>query len=172
MEEIIHFCSNPLFEIMGAITTILMFISFVYGIACWFFCITPIAFRFGIGLQKREVAIFGNDKAFGELKECLTDARIFKEKNIIHIRDNNIDKAKDKTFFLVDWSSLDNNIGMIFNVRKNHQTPVIIYAKPGSIPQDIMSDIANRTNTIVVNFKGRLLNDILTALVTTNYNKN
>ena len=34
-----------------------------------------------------------------------------------------------------------------------------------------MNDIANRPNTVVVNFRGRLLNDILTSLITTSYDK-
>jgi hypothetical protein len=48
----------------------------------------------------------------------------------------------------------------------------VIYAKPASIPPDKMDNIANRSNTVVVNFRGRLLNDILTSLITTSYDRN
>lgn len=47
----------------------------------------------------------------------------------------------------------------------------MIYAKPASIPHEKMSDIANRANTVVVNFRGRLLNDVLTSLITTSYDR-
>jgi hypothetical protein len=172
MQYIISCCNHPLFAIIGAATTILIFFGIIYRTACWIFCITPIAFRFGIALQKREVAIFGDDAAFGNLRECLVDSKIFKNKSIIHIRSNNIDKAKDKSIFLIDWSSAEKDIEEIFVARKNHQTPVVIYAKPSTIPQDKMTDIAKRANTVVVNFRGRLLNDILTSLVTTSYDRN
>ncbi len=66
---------------------------------------------------------------FYNLRDCLVDSKIFKNKNIIHIPSNNIDKAKDKTIFLVDWSSAENHIEKNFATRKNHQTPVAIYAK-------------------------------------------
>lgn len=171
MQQIANWCNHPLFAVVGAATTILIFGGFVYRIACWTFCVTPIAFRFGIALQKREVAIFGDDAAFGNLRDCLVDSKIFKNKTIVHVRTNNIDKAKDKTIFLVDWSSISSDIEEIFAARKNHQTPVVIYAKPASIPQDKMTDIANRANTVVVNFRGRLLNDILTSLITTSYDR-
>ena len=172
IQQIATWCNHPLFAFIGAATILVTFLGFVYRIVCWAFCITPIAFRFGIALQKREVALFGDDTAFGSLKDCLLDSKIFKDKNIIHIRSNNIDKAKDKTIFLIDWSSAGNDIEKIFAARKNHQTPVVIYAKPSTIPQDKMTDIANRSNTVVVNFRGRLLNDILTSLVTTSYDRN
>jgi len=106
------------------------------------------------------------------LKNSLIDSNIFKKKNIIHINSNNIDKAKDETIFLVDWETFGDKIEQIFSARKNHQTAIVIYAKPASIPQDKMSDIANRENTVVVNFRGRLLNDILTSLITTSYDRN
>ena len=172
MQYIISWCNHPLFAIFGAVTTIFIFFGFIYGIVCWVFCITPIAFRFGIALQKREVVIFGDSDAFNNLRDCLVDSKIFKNKSIIHVPSNNIDKAKDKTIFLIDWSTAGKDIEEIFAARKNHQTPVVIYAKPSTIPQDKMTDIANRANTVVVNFRGRLLNDILTSLVTTSYDRN
>lgn len=80
--------------------------------------------------------------------------------------------TKDETIFLVDWETFGDKIEQIFSARKNHQTAIVIYAKPASIPQEKMSDIANRANTVVVNFRGRLLNDILTSLITTSYDRN
>jgi len=169
MHQIIHFCNHPFFAVIGALTTLLVFLGFAYRIACWAFCIVPIALRFGIGLQKREVAIFGDDKAFADLKSCLIDSKIFKDKNIHQIRD--LGKAKGKTIFLVDWSSFGSDIEKVFDARKSDQVAVIIFANPGSIPQPAMTDIANRANTVVVNFKGRLLNDLLTSLITTSYDR-
>lgn len=168
-QQIVILCNHPLFTIIGAATTVLIFCGFVYRIACWIFCVTPIAFRFGIALQKRKVAIFGDAVAFNILKNCLIDSKIFKSKNIIHVPLDNIDKAKNKTIFLVDWSSFGENIENIFAARKNDQVPIVIFAKPASITQDKMIEIENRTNTVVVNYRGRLMNDILTSLVTTSY---
>ena len=170
--QIANFYNHPLFIIVGGITVTIAFIAFIYRLTCWTFGITPIVFRLGIALWKRKVAIFGSVEVFESIKSSLLDSKIFKEKNIVHIKSDNIDKAKDETIFLVDWETSGDKIEQIFSSRKNHQTAVVIYAKPASIPQDKMSDIANRANTVVVNFRGRLLNDILTSLITTSYDRN
>jgi len=171
METIINFFNHPFFIVIGGLTTILLVIGVFYKTFCWFWGITPVIFRLGIALWKREIAIFSSLEHFNSLKSCLTDSWIFKEKTIIHIEDKNIEKAKNKTVFLVDWESFWEKIEDIFNTRRDHQTPIIIYAKPQSIPHCKMDDIANRPNTIVVNFRGRLMNDILNSLITTTYDK-
>lgn len=170
--QITNFYNHPLFIIVGGLTVTLGVLGFLYKVVCWTFGITPVVFRLGIALWKRRVAIFGSVESFGSIKDSLLDSKIFKEQNILHIDLNNIDKAKDETIFLVDWETSGDKIEQIFSTRKNHQTAVVIYAKPASIPQDKMSDIANRANTVVVNFRGRLLNDVLTSLITTSYDRN
>lgn len=171
-DQITNFYNHPLFIIVGGLAVTLGVLGFLYKVICWIFGITPIVFRLGIALWKRRVAIFGSVEIFESLKSSLTDSKIFKEKNIIHIKLDNIDKAKDETIFLVDWETFGNKIEQVFSARQNHQTAIVIYAKPASIPQEKMNDIANRANTVVVNFRGRLLNDVLTSLITTSYDRN
>src|SRR5690606_20184958 len=111
----------------------------------------------------------GTADAFSSLSTSLKDSGIIKSKNMCHISLDNIDKSKAFTIFLVDWETSSGSIDQILASRSNHHTAVIIYAKPATIPADKMNDIANRSNTIVVNFKGRLSNDILNSLVTTSF---
>lgn len=169
--QITNFYNHPLFIIVGGLTVTLGVIGFLYKVICWIFGITPVVFRLGIALWKRKVAIFGSVEAFESIKASLLDSKIFKEQNIISIKLDNIDKAKEETIFLVDWETFGDKIEQVFSARKNHQTAIVIYAKPASIPPEKMNDIANRANTVVVNFRGRLLNDILTSLVTTSYDR-
>lgn len=169
--QITEFYNHPLFIIVGGLTVTFGVIGFFYKVICWIFGITPIVFRLGIALWKRKIAIFGSTEVFESIKTSLTDSKVFKEQNIVHIQSDNIDKAKDETIFLVDWETFGDKIEQVFSARKNHQTAIVVYAKPASIPQEKMSDIANRANTVVVNFRGRLLNDILTSLITTSYDR-
>ena len=171
INQITNFYNHPLFVIVGGITVTIALAAFVYRLACWTFGVTPIVFRLGVAFWQRKVAIFGSAEVFESLKNSLIDSNIFKQKNIIHISPDNIDKAKDETIFLVDWETFGDKIEQVFSARKNHQTAMVIYAKLARIPQEKMSDIANRGNTVVVNFRGRLLNDILTSLITTSYDR-
>jgi len=172
IQQITSFYNHQLFIIVGGLTITLGVLGFIYKLICWIFGITPVVFRLGIALWKRRVAIFGSVEIFESLKSSLVDSKIFKEKNIVHIKLDNIDKAKRETIFLVDWETFGDKIEQVFSARQDHQTAIIIYAKPASIPQEKMTDIANRANTIVVNFRGRLLNDVLTSLITTSYDRN
>lgn len=169
MDKIIIFFNHPFFIIVGALSTIVIISGVLFKSICWFFKITPFVLRFGFALMNRKIAIFASQEVYAELKSCLVDSKIFKEKKIIHIPLNNIEKSKNETIFLVEWELFKDKINDVFLARKNDQVPVVIYAKPGSIPNEIMSNIANRPNTVVVNFRGRLLNDILTSLITTTY---
>lgn len=171
MELLFNFFNHPFFSVFGGISTLILIIIFLYKIISWFIGITPLVLRLGIALWKREIAIFSSLEVFESLKLSLIDSKIFKSKKITHIERNNIDKSKGKTLFLIDWDSFNDNIENIFNIRGNHQTAIVIYAKPASIPEDKMIDFANRPNTVVVNFRGRLLNDIITSLITTSYDK-
>ncbi len=157
------------FDIIGYIFTFIFILGIIYTLCCILIGNSPIWYRLGIGLTRRRIAIFSADK-YSELKDLFTESGVFKGK-ITQINPNDIAKAKDETIFLVNWDECTDKIEEIFHARKNHQVPVIIFAKPGSIDRDIMEDIGNRSNTVVVNFKGRLLNDVLTSMITTSYGK-
>ncbi|GAB1401109.1 hypothetical protein MASR1M68_00200 [Elusimicrobiota bacterium] len=170
--NLIDFFNHPFFAVVGSITVLCTLVALLIRVFCWFFKVTPIVFKFGISLLDRKIAIFASQEVFNELKNCLIDSKIFQEKNIVHIQFSNLDKAKKQTIFLVDWESFKDKIDEIFVARRDEQVPIVVYAKPASIPNDKMSVIANKTNTVVVNFRGRLLNDIVTSLVTTTYESN
>ena len=133
--------------------------------------IGPALWRLGNGLATRKVGIVGSADAYLSLKGTLIDSGLFWDKNVSQVPLDNFEKVKDFTVVLVDWGSCASSVEEIFGARKNQQTAIIIHAKPGEIPKEIMDDIANRPNTVVVNFRGRLLNDILTSLMTTSYEK-
>src|SRR3990167_774797 len=135
LSQITKLYNHPLFIIVGGLTVTLGVIGLLYKVFCWIFGITPIIIRLGIALWKRKVAIFGSVESFESIKSSLLDSKIFKEKNIVYIESNNIDKAKDETIFLVDWETSEGKIEQIFSSRKNHQTAIVIYAKPTSISQ-------------------------------------
>lgn len=168
-QSIIDFFNHPIFIIVGGITVITAVVGIIYRVLCVILGISPLVYRVGKAVWRRKIAIIGNAEAYSSLKNSITDTGIFKKDNVIHIPVENIDKAKEQSILLVDWETSNSQIDQIFIARKNHNTAVIIFAKAGSIPQDKMSEIANKSNTVVVNFKGRLLNDILNSLITTSF---
>ena len=170
LKSLIIFFDHPLFSIIGGLSFIFSALIIFYRLVCIGLRISPLVFRIGNALWRRKVAIIGNTESFSTLKDCIVNTGIFKKNNVIHIPIGNIEKLKTYTLLLVDWESSGNNIDEIFLVRKNHNTAVVIFAKPSCIPPEKMFEIANKSNTVVVNFKGRLLNDILSSIITTSFN--
>jgi len=169
-QPIMNFFNHPFFIIIGGLTVAIASIGLIYRILCVILGISPLVLRIGKAVWRRKIAIIGSLESFNNLKECIIDSGIFKKSNVIHIPLDNIDKTKELSILLVDWETSSSKIDQIMLARKNHNTAVLVYAKPGSIPLDKMPEIANRSNTVVVNFKGRLLNDILNSLITTSFN--
>ena len=169
LQPLIDFFNHPVFIIVGGLTVVSATLGIIYRIICIVLGVSPLVFRIGKAVWRRKIAVIGNSESYSTLNECIIDSGIFKKNNIIHITTENIDKVKDYSVLLVDWESSGTQIDLIFMARKNHNTAVIIYAKAGSIPHDKMAEIANKANTVVVNFKGRLLNDILNSLITTSF---
>ena len=169
IQPIIDFFNHPVFIFVGGLTVVFAVIGIIYRVVCSALGVTPLIFIIGKAIWHRKVAIIGSSEAFSSLIDCITDTNIFRRNNVIHIPTDNIEKVKEYTILLVDWDTSGNQIDQIFIARKNHNTAVIIFAKAGSITHEKMAEIANRSNTVVVNFKGRLLNDILNSLITTSF---
>ncbi len=120
-----------------------------------------------MGLSKRKIAVFAN-KEFDALKSMLVDSKIFKDKNIFRVPKNALKKADKETIFLIHWKEYKNEIDEIISIKKDN-TAMIVYApqNEGRIEQESIDKIDDQRNSIIVNFRGRLLNDILISMITT-----
>ncbi|MCZ7604004.1 MAG: hypothetical protein M5R37_14165 [Melioribacteraceae bacterium] len=171
MQVIIDFFNHPFFVIVGGITTIIAIIGFIYTIYLVIKGIFPVWYRLGMGLSKRKIAIFA-EQEFNNLKDILIDSQIFEAKNIIKIDKQSIKKAESITLLLVHWKCFENEIEEILKMKKDSDA-LIIYAPQdeGFIDKTVLTKINLARNVIIVNFRGRLLNDILTSMMTTSYEK-
>ena len=98
---------------------------------------------------------------------------MFNGKNICEItKKEDIGIAEQASLFLVFWPDCQNYIDDILS-KKLDTYALIVYAprELGSIPEDQLKKIDGFRNTSVTNFRGRLLNDVVTAMITTSYVK-
>lgn len=169
METIINFFNHPFFIIVGGVATILMIVGFCYTAFLVIKGVLPVWYRLGIGLSKRKISIFAKDE-YQSLSDMITASKIFT--TTIQINKNDIRKAEKETVYLVHWKEFQDKIDDIMSIKKD-STPLIIYAptQEGRIDDENMNKINSHRNSVVVNFRGRLLNDILTSLITTSYDK-
>ena len=157
---------------MGGLSTILAIVAVVSTVFLIIKGVLPVWIRLGIGLSSRRVAIFSVTQ-YDSLKSMLVDARLFDAKNVVQINETDIKKAARETLFLVHWKEFQHKITEILAMKKD-TTALIVYAPQheGRIEdQAMLNMINNDRNTILVNFRGRLLNDILTSMITTSYER-
>jgi len=159
-------------NLIGYASTVVVVISVVVGIILWAKGILPVLLRLGNGLAKRKIAIFAKGENLTSLKSLLTNSELFNEKNILGItKKEDVGAAECATVYLVFWHDWSDDIADILQQKKDG-CALIVYAPRdlGPIPEEQMKNLDGKRNTAVTNFRGRLLNDIVTAMITTSYN--
>ena len=166
---IYQFFDTPFFTIIGGISTLVMIGGFIWGIWVFLRGIVPVWLRLGFALSKRKIAVFA-EREFSSLKSLIDNSKIFSE--VIQIHKNDLKKAEKQTIFLVHWKDYKDEIDDILRIKKD-STALIVYRPSNEeiIDDQNLAKINNERNSIIVNFRGRLLNDIFVSLITTAYER-
>ena len=154
--------------IVGIIETILLVTGMIYAAILWTRGILPVLYRLGNGLAKRKIAVFAKGDNLSSIKSLLTDSKLFRQ-NIIEVPNkNDLGRADEASVYLVYWHDWSGEINDILN-KKPDKCPMVVYApyNKGRIPDEQMENLDGKRNTSVTNFRGRLLNDVITAMITT-----
>lgn len=171
LESIYNFFNTPFFVIFWWISSIFIIIWVITTLVLVIRWVVPVLYRLWLWLSKRKIAIFAEEK-FDELKNMLVDSNVFKENNVIKIWKSEIKKSNSISVLLVHWNSFKDNIDEII-AEKKYSDAIIIYAPQEEwfIDGENLKKLNLQSNCIIVNFKWRLLNDILVSMITTSYEK-
>ncbi|MCX6064969.1 MAG: hypothetical protein NT121_04345 [Chloroflexi bacterium] len=169
MQTIVDFFNLPIFIVLGGISTFLTLAAAIYAIYLFVRGIFPVWYRLGVGLSRRKIAIFAESE-FDGLKSILLDSGLFLDENVVQIHRGSIKKAEGYTLFLMHWKSFEAETEEILRLKKD-STALIVYApqSEGFIEPSALGKINQQRNAIVVNLRGRLLNDVLVSMITTGY---
>jgi hypothetical protein len=162
-----------IFDWIGYISTGIVVITTFTGLVLWFMGVIPSLWRLGYGLSKRKIAVFSGVETFASLKSILTHSGLFDEENIIPIHgEKDLGSADSTSVYLAYWRDCKDWLDEILE-KRHDSVPFIIYVPPedGRIPEAVMQKLEVHRHTAVTNFRGRLLNDIVTAMITTSYEK-
>jgi len=157
--------------IVGVIKPIILIAVIIYAIILWSKGIFPVLYRLGNGLSRRRIAVFAKSENIESMTILLLDSKLFKQKNIIRITAiSDLGRAEEASVYLVHWHDWADNIDALLKM-KHDRFPLIVYAPydKGRIPDDQMKALDGKRNTAITNFRGRLLNDVVTAMITTSF---
>ncbi|HEV3482807.1 MAG TPA: hypothetical protein VGR97_10825 [Candidatus Acidoferrales bacterium] len=160
-------------QALGTIEALLLALGIIYAVVLWARGIAPALLRLGNGLAKRKIALFAKSDNVASLRNLLTDSKLFRPSNICEIsRREDIGRCESATIFLVFWPDWEGDIAEILS-KKRDECALIVYMPydRGRIPDESMRDLDGKRHTTVTNFRGRLLSDIVTSMITTSYEK-
>lgn len=167
IDAIVAVFDTPFFIITGGISTLITVAAFIYVVCLFARGVIPVLVRLGMGLSKRKIAVFA-DTEFDNLLGMLVDSGIFRKSNVIKITKGAIKKAEDITLYLVHWKYFNDKLDEILAIKRD-ATALLVYAPQdeGKIDQQSLEKINAERNSLVINFRGRLLNDVLACMITT-----
>lgn len=157
----------------GYISTLIVAATVLWRFYLWLRGISPALRSLGNGLSKRKIALFAKNENSASLKDALLRSNLFSEQNIFAIQQPvDIGSAEDASVFVVYWPDWASDVDEILR-RKSDRTPLIVYSPrtADQISAEDMIKIDGHRNTAISNFRGRLLNDIVSAMITTSYEK-
>lgn len=162
-------------ETVGTLTTLVAVLAFFGLVIAWILGISPLLYRLGLGRWQRKISVLADSDNFSSLKGDLVDSGVFREKNIERITDKHLSKVKDSNLLLVHYGSFDaDQIKTILSNKKSSAGMVMYFpgfSPTNRIPNDLTELINNEPHCVLVNFRGRLINDILITLLSTSYDK-
>lgn len=156
---------------IGIIETLTSIFILIVAVFTWSSGAIPVLLRLGNGLAKRKIALFAKGDHLTELRSLLIDSKIFSSKNIIEISSvQDLGRADQTSLFLVFWHDWEVDVDKILS-KKNDQTALIVYAPRdlGDVPNTKRDQINEHRNSILTNFRGRLLNYLVSSMITTSY---
>lgn len=160
-------------SIVGVIESVIFIAGIAWAVSLWFKGILPVLLRLGNGLAKRKIGIFAKSDNQNSLKHLIMDSGLFSSKNIYEIsKAEDIGRAEKASIYLVYWPDWAEDITKILE-KKADNCALVVYAPSdkGRIPENVMKMLDGNRNSSVTNFRGRLLNDIVTAVMTTSYSE-
>ena len=131
------------------------------------------AWRFGLALFKKKIAIVASDNDYRDLEEDLADSGLIKEDNILRISNKQLAKTKDALLLIVVYGYLDEKDFRELVKGKNARCGLIVYCPPenGYVPKEEMTLLSATAFTALCNFRGRLVNDVLLMMLSTSFKR-
>jgi hypothetical protein len=163
-DTIVDTLKHWIFSIRGGILTVIAALSILYVGYIFFTKLIRVLWRLAKGLHKRRIAIVGEANDYSNIKAALANSKLFSDARITHIDPNSIDSVENFSLIVFVWNQ---SLAEGILSKKKNTAALIIYAPPGAIDKSDMENISKLANTVVVNYRGRLVNDVFVCMMTT-----
>lgn len=161
---------------VGTLATVVQIAMFIILVLICCRYLISVAKRFGLGLWKRQIAIITSDtNLVNSLKADLTSTGFIRAGNVVHISIENLKDLPGYSIAVIDYGSFLGDKGQLCNFieQMDSSVGIVLYCRPehGRLSDELMQKINNSSRVILTNFRGRLVNDVISSLVSTPYEK-
>ncbi|WP_165047491.1 MULTISPECIES: hypothetical protein [unclassified Adlercreutzia] len=160
---------NAFFSLVGTIGTIVPWALAIGFVVLAVMGLVRPAYRFGKGIAWKKVFIVANDNTRQELKGDLERSGILRKRNIRVKTDGQISDLAGARLLILEYGYLGEKKVQEIVSNKCSDCGVLIYAKHKEISDESMSKLNRSQHVSVVNFRGRLVNEILLLLISTSF---
>lgn len=162
-------------EVVGLLTTLVAVLAFFATVVAGILGISPLLYRLGLGRWRRKITVLADGDGYNSLKDDLVTSGVFRAKNIDHVTNKSLSKVKESNLLLVNYGSFDAKQIKTIIKNKNASAGMVVYfpdfSPTNRVPDDVLKLINDEPHSVLVNFRGRLINDILITLLSTSYDK-
>lgn len=158
-----------LVDAFGRTETAMTIVALIAAFALGAFSAAKVLWRIGLGLARRRIALLASSDDNEVLRGTILDSGIFAERNLIEVRKiESLERAAEASVWLLHWPSWHSHFDQVLAALKPRSV-LLVYAPAGqsTLPSEVMARLNQLSNVALVNFRGRLLNDLVTSLITT-----
>lgn len=169
METIKYFWEilNTTVAVIGWVTAFILLASFVLALFAWFKGVLKPIYRLGLGLSRKKITVVAGIEDCESLINLVQNSRIFGTTITKICSREDAEDIRRADVILFKYSGSPFTLSEVLN-KKNPEASIVIYAKPGEIREPTEWSLMDEYRNIsVCNLKGRLLNDLLTLMMTT-----
>lgn len=158
--------NSVIFQVISIVGTLVLIGGFIYSLYLIINGSLPSIIRLGRSISSRKIAVYA-DQEFQSIQSFLVDSGLFKVKNIQQIRKSDLKKGEDFSLRIAYYPECADSMLDIIN-NKNSKHGLIVYApqSQGRLSSEVLEVLTDQRNTLLVNFRGRLLNDVLISMIT------
>jgi len=159
---------NTLVDAVGWFIVAVVIITAITTFIAWIKGILKPLWRLGLGLSRKKITVIASQKDSESLVNLIKDSHIFTTKNIFRIiSEEDSEDIKKANVILFKYSGAPFTLKEVLE-KKHDDSAIVIYAKQGEIQDSEDWKLMHKCRNIsVCNLKGRLLNDLLTLMITT-----
>ncbi len=159
--------SNPAINMISGMLTYITLVGVIITIIVIIKGNFRVWYRLGRGLSNRKIAVFANSE-FPDLKIMLLRSKLFRKKNIEQFGKGSVRTAADYSLLMVHYKPFASQIDEILRIKKDTSALILYCPKgDGDIKSEDVNRICSHPNVFLANFKGKLLNDLFVAMITT-----